>query len=130
MLEQRFPLKSTSPRRITHGTRSNEKLQRLLRQYLPKAFAMSSVTQVQCDHIANISTPDHGNIRLRYAACYTIQNNQRCTCSLNLRLGKRAKHNYASTKSFWNAEHTRRDAYNFEAKFLPKADAAHCGNTK
>ena len=54
LLEQRFPLKvyfATPYHSWERG--SNENFNGLLRQYLPKGVCMSSVTQGQCDHIAN-----------------------------------------------------------------------------
>ena len=54
LLEQRFPLKIYVATRYHSWERgSNENFNGLLRQYLRKGICMSSVTRVQCDHIAN-----------------------------------------------------------------------------
>ena len=54
VLEQRFTLKcyfATPYHSWERG--SNENMNGLIRQYLPKGSCMSAVTQVQCDHIAD-----------------------------------------------------------------------------
>ena len=54
MLEQRFPVKvyfATPYHSWERG--SNENFNGLVRQYLPKGACMSTVTQEQCDHIAD-----------------------------------------------------------------------------
>ena len=54
ILEQRFPLTvyfATPYHSWERG--SNENFNGLLRQYLPKGTCMSTVTQAQCDHIAD-----------------------------------------------------------------------------
>jgi len=54
VLEKRFPVKvyfATPYHSWERG--SNENFNGLVRQYLPKGTCMSSVTQAQCDHIAN-----------------------------------------------------------------------------
>ena len=54
LLEERFPIKvyfATPYHSWERG--SNENFNGLLRQYLPKGTCMSSVTQVQCDHIGD-----------------------------------------------------------------------------
>ena len=54
LLEERFPVKiyfATPYHSWERG--SNENFNGLLRQYLPKGTCMSSVTQAQCDHIAD-----------------------------------------------------------------------------
>src|SRR5438132_13118589 len=54
VLEQRFPVKvyfATPYHSWERG--SNENFNGLLRQYLPKGVCMSTVTQAQCDHIAD-----------------------------------------------------------------------------
>jgi IS30 family transposase len=54
VLEERFPLKvyfATPYHSWERG--SNENFNGLVRQYLPKGTCMSSLTQAQCDHIAN-----------------------------------------------------------------------------
>ena len=54
VLEQRFPVKvyfATPYHSWERG--SNENFNGLVRQYLPKGMCMSTVTQAQCDHIAD-----------------------------------------------------------------------------
>jgi transposase, IS30 family len=54
VLEERFPVKvyfATPYHSWERG--SNENLNGLVRQYLPKGMCMSTVTQTQCDHIAD-----------------------------------------------------------------------------
>ena len=54
VLEQRFPVKvyfATPYHSWERG--SNENFNGLVRQYLPKGMCMSTVTQTQCDHIAD-----------------------------------------------------------------------------
>ena len=54
VLEERFPVKvyfATPYHSWERG--SNENFNGLVRQYLPKGMCMSTVTQTQCDHIAD-----------------------------------------------------------------------------
>jgi len=88
-LEQRFPVTVYFATPYHSWERaSNENLNGLVRQYLPKGTCMRNVSQARCDQIADdLNNRPRSGSALTHQQRYTFETKPCCTYSLNLRPG-------------------------------------------